>query len=76
MPSGTYKSVCKIPANLFNSLWVYLSINLFSKDFSDEKMIPEILKLEILDGAFVRGDYYGYCGGYFRPLLRWNTLKL
>jgi lipopolysaccharide transport system ATP-binding protein len=73
MPAGNYKSVCKIPPNFFNNGWFNLSVNIFGKNFSDAQMIHEILKIEILDGSTVRGDYFGdYCG-VVRPALEWHT---
>ena len=73
MPAGRYKSVCKIPANFFNNGWFNLSLNLFGKNFSDARMVHEVLKIEILDGSTVRGDYYGGYSGVVRPALEWYT---
>jgi hypothetical protein len=36
-------------------------------------MTHEILKLEILDGSFVRKDYFGGYDGVVRPLFEWKT---
>jgi lipopolysaccharide transport system ATP-binding protein len=76
MPAGMYKSICKIPANFFNNGWFNLSIILFGKVFSDAKIIPEIIKMEILDGETVRGDFYGDYAGVVRPMLDWKTMSL
>jgi hypothetical protein len=75
MPKGNYKSICKIPANLLNNGWFNLTINLFGKNFNDDYMAHEVLRLEILDGAAVRKDYYDEYGGYIRPFFEWNTTK-
>jgi len=75
MPKGNYKSICKIPANLLNNGWFNLTINLFGKNFHDDYMADEVLRLEILDGAAVRKDYYDEYGGYIRPFFEWNTTK-
>jgi lipopolysaccharide transport system ATP-binding protein len=75
MPKGNYKSICKIPANFFNNGLFNLSINIFGKNFSDEYMAQEVLRLEILDGGMVRRDYYGNYEGAIRPLFDWITTK-
>jgi len=75
MIDGAYKSICKIPKNFFNNGWFNMSINLFEKGFSDQKMTHEILRIEIFDGSEVRGDYYGVYGGVVRPLFKWNTIN-
>ena len=75
MPKGNYKSICKIPANFFNNGLLNLSINIFGKNFSDEYMAQEVLRLEILDGGMVRRDYYGNYEGAIRPLFEWITTK-
>lgn len=76
MPKGKYKSLCKIPPNFFNNGLFSVSINLFGKNFSDSQMTDEILKIEILDGTAVRGDYYGDFGGVVRPGFHWQTNRL
>jgi hypothetical protein len=76
MPIGTYKSVCKIPANFFNNGWFNLSINLFGKNFSDARMVHDALRIEVLDGSGVRGDYYGDYSGVVRPDLDWHTERV
>jgi lipopolysaccharide transport system ATP-binding protein len=73
MPIGIYKSVCKIPANFFNNGWFNVSVNLFGKNFSDARLVRETLKIEILDGSTVRGDYFGEYCGVVRPALEWRT---
>lgn len=76
MPAGIYKSVCKIPADFFNNGWFSVALNLFGKSFTDAQMCREVLKLEILDGASLRGDYYGHWAGVVRPALGWSTTKV
>jgi lipopolysaccharide transport system ATP-binding protein len=73
MPAGIYKSICKIPPHFLNNGWFNVSLNLFGRSFSDAKMTHEILKLEILDGSFVRKDYFGGYDGVVRPLFEWKT---
>ncbi len=76
MTRGTYKSVCRVPANFFNNLRVKIGINIFGKGFSDLQTFSDILEVEIIDGARVRGDYYGSYGGVVRPLFEWSTKLL
>jgi lipopolysaccharide transport system ATP-binding protein len=73
MPKGRYVSVCRFPANFFNDRWFDVSLNLFGRHFNDSCMTHKILRLQILDGAAVRGDYYGHYDGTIRPLFDWST---
>jgi lipopolysaccharide transport system ATP-binding protein len=73
MDKGLHRSVCKFPGKLLNYGWFHLSLNLFGKNFSDQVMTNDVLKIEVLDGAVVRGDYFGHYGGYIRPMFHWKT---
>lgn len=75
-PLGLYRTVCKIPGKLLNNGWFNVSISIVGKDHYDSRLVPEALKLEILDGPEVRGDHAGPFDGYFRPSLAWRTRKM
>ncbi len=75
MPKGRYVSVCRIPANFFNDGWFDVSLNLFGRHFIDSCMTHKVLRLRILDGSEVRGDYYGRYDGTVRPLFDWSTRR-
>jgi lipopolysaccharide transport system ATP-binding protein len=76
MPTGTFKSVCKIPKNFLNNGSYLLTINQFAYNYSDLVSSPEVLKIEVLDGLAVRGDYKFGFGGVVRPMLTWETEKI
>lgn len=76
MPAGVYRSRCEIPPNLFNDGVFDIAINLFNKNFTDARLAENVLRIEILDGLAVRGDYTAGYGGVVRPMLSWNTTKL
>jgi lipopolysaccharide transport system ATP-binding protein len=76
MLQGVYKSVCRIPAGFLNDGWFDVSINIFGRHFSDPCMTHNVLKLQIVDGPNVRGDYYGHYDGSVRPLFNWATTKI
>jgi lipopolysaccharide transport system ATP-binding protein len=76
MPSGFYRSVCRIPAGFLNDGWFDVSINLFGRHFSDPCMTHKVLRLQVIDGPAVRGDYYGRYDGAIRPLFDWQTRKI
>lgn len=76
MPKGSYKSKCKIPANLFNNGVFNVSIYMFGKGYTDGYMERDVLRLEILDGPTVRKDYFGGYPGVLRPLFNWATTEL
>lgn len=75
-PKGIFRSSCRVPGRLFNSGTYYISIFMFGENFSDGKMLEHILKIEIEDGVFVRGDYHGEYIGVLRPLFFWETTNL
>lgn len=74
-PPGIYRSICMVPGKLLNSGWFSISVRLMGKEHSDSRLVPEVLKLEILDGPLVRGDYTGDYHGVLRPQLEWITRK-
>ena len=71
--TGFYNSHCKIPGLLFNAGIYFISVYMFSANFSNAKMIEYVLKIEIEDGVIVRGDYHGNYDGFLRPMLEWET---
>jgi lipopolysaccharide transport system ATP-binding protein len=70
---GFYRSVCLIPGKLFNTGTYYVSLFMFGENFSDGKLLEYLLKIEIGDGIFVRGDYHGEYLGVLRPFFNWET---
>jgi lipopolysaccharide transport system ATP-binding protein len=75
MKEGTYRSVCRIPKNLFNNGFYSLSLILFGKNFAESVAEHGILKLEIRDGPEVRGDYFGEYACHIRPFFEWLTVR-
>ena len=75
MPSGEYRSSCRVPANFLNDGWFSLAVNLFGKGFVDGTMTRDVLRIEVLDSPAVRKDYFGRFGGVVRPLLEWRTVS-
>ena len=73
---GSFRSCCLIPGKLFNSGTYYVSIFMFGENFSDGKLLEYLLKIEIEDGIFVRGDYHGEYQGILRPFFNWETKTL
>ena len=73
---GFFRSCCLIPGKLFNSGTYYVSIFMFGENFSDGKLLEYLLKIEIEDGVFVRGDYHGEYQGILRPFFNWETKTL
>ena len=70
---GFYRSICLIPGKLFNSGTYYISLFMFGENFSEGKLLEHLLKIEIEDGIFVRGDYHGEYQGVLRPYFKWET---
>ena len=70
---GLYSSSCKIPGLFFNAGVFYVSIYMFSANFSNAKMLEYVLKIELEDGIRVRGDYHGSYEGILRPMFEWET---
>jgi lipopolysaccharide transport system ATP-binding protein len=71
MPRGQYAARCAVPGNLLNAGWYTVDINLFGKDFTDQHLLRDVLRLEIQDSGELRGDYFGAYHGAVRPALAW-----
>ena len=76
MPLGVYTSTCHIPAGLLNNRIFNVSLNIFGNNFADIVTITDVLRIEVHDGTFVRGDYHGTWSGFIRPLLEWDTQEI
>jgi lipopolysaccharide transport system ATP-binding protein len=72
MPLGQYTARCAVPGNLLNAGWYTIDINLFGKDFTDQHLMRDVLRLDIQDSGELRGDYYGAYHGAVRPALAWS----
>ncbi len=75
-PKGFFRSSCLIPGKLFNSGTYYVSIFMFGENFTDGRYLEYLLKIEIEEGIYVRGDYHGEYKGVLRPLFDWETQNL
>jgi lipopolysaccharide transport system ATP-binding protein len=73
MPRGVYRARCAIPGDLLNAGWFSVDVNLFGKDFTDQQLVRDALRLEVQDSGRLRGDYYGAYYGAIRPALEWHT---
>ncbi|HWZ61139.1 MAG TPA: ABC transporter ATP-binding protein [Gemmatimonadaceae bacterium] len=76
MPRGRYAARCAVPGNLLNAGWYTVDVNLFGKDFTDQHLLREVLRLDIQDSGELRGDYFGAYHGAVRPALAWTMTPL
>jgi homopolymeric O-antigen transport system ATP-binding protein len=76
MPAGRYRSRCLVPGDLLNAGWFTVDLNLFGKDFTDQRLLRDVLRLEVQDSARLRGDYFGAYHGTVRPALEWTTIPV
>jgi lipopolysaccharide transport system ATP-binding protein len=76
MPRGTYRARCQVPGDLLNAGWFSVDVNLFGKDFTDQQLGRDVLRLEVQDSGLLRGDYFGAYHGAVRPALVWRTETL
>jgi lipopolysaccharide transport system ATP-binding protein len=76
LPSGQYRSTCRLPGDLLNSGRFYFSIVGFSAQWSDPFTVDRAVGVEAVDDGILRGDYYGGYGGPLRPRLAWETVSL
>lgn len=75
MQIGEYKSICNIPKNIFNEGVFSVSVMILGKNYTDPLVLDKVLRIEILDGTEVRGDYFGAYACPIRPLFPWYTQK-
>jgi len=76
MPAGTYLTKCQIPKNYLNNGLFSISINMFGKNYSEPKIVNDVLHFHIQDSSEIRGDYHGEYCGCVRPYLGWHTQAL
>ncbi len=76
MPIGDYRSVCHIPKHFFNNGLYRVSLVLFARGYANLVTKSDILTVEIYDGEYVRGDYFGPFSSSTRPLFVWETVKI
>ncbi|MEN6517706.1 MAG: ABC transporter ATP-binding protein [Methanospirillum sp.] len=72
---GRYRTVCRIPQNLFNNGFFKITLYLFEGQYSNHVCLNEVFRFEVLDSSAIRGDWYGGYDGFFRPDLAWSTVK-
>lgn len=75
LSKGKYVATCTVDGNLFNNIELMLSLIVFGSQWTDSYVIENALKIKGLDDGFLKGDYYGEYGGFFRPKLKWLTIK-
>lgn len=76
VPKGVYYSECQIPKQLLNQGVYTVDVIFFEKQFSQIKTIKNALNFEIHDGPSLRKDYFGEFGGFVRPKLTWQNIKI
>jgi lipopolysaccharide transport system ATP-binding protein len=76
MPAGSYRAICAVPGDLLNAGCFSVDVNLFGKDFTDQRLLRDVLRLDVQDSGRLRGDYYGAYVGAVRPALHWRTERL
>jgi lipopolysaccharide transport system ATP-binding protein len=76
MPKGRYRTRCAVPGDLLNAGWFTVDVNVFGKDFTDQRLLRDVLRLELQDSGNLRGDYYGAYLGVVRPALAWRTERI
>jgi lipopolysaccharide transport system ATP-binding protein len=76
MKRGFYRSTCSIPAYFLNNKVFKINLILFGANYSNTLVIEDVLRIDVLDGGYVRKDYLGDYEGVFRPLLPWRTVEL
>ena len=75
LQNGRYRTICVIPGDFLNNGRYTVSINIFDYNFDDFISLNSILKLEVGDHRFLRGNFEGIYGGLTRPNLQWKTEK-
>lgn len=72
---GRYRTVCRIPRNLFNNGFFKITMYFFEGQYSNHFCLNEVFKFDVLDSPAIRGDWYGGYDGFFRPDLTWTTVR-
>jgi lipopolysaccharide transport system ATP-binding protein len=73
---GFYSTSCTIPGNLLNQGKFFININGYCENYIHHFFIQNPLSFEAHNDGFICSDYKGNWGGYFKPLLKWETNTL
>ena len=76
MPSGLYRSVCRIPANFLNDKSYYITAIIGRVPSNTIALEDNILSFRVHDSGEMRKEYYSGWLGVIRPRLAWQTEKL
>ncbi len=71
---GNYKSIIEIPENFFNDGIFTISLATIF-DYQENILLENLMSFETIDDGWLKKDYFGNYGGYFRPFLKWETLQ-
>ena len=74
-PIGTYKSICKLPANFFNEGRYRIHI-IYVNNGTYAGIVENAVCLEKVDSGRNRDSFYDVWGGITRPILEWQTSKI
>ena len=76
MPSGLYRSVCRIPANFLNDKSYSITAIIGRFPSNTIALEENILTFRVHDSGEMRKEYYGGWLGVIRPRLAWQTERL
>jgi lipopolysaccharide transport system ATP-binding protein len=75
-PRGTFRSVCRIPANLLNEGVVRVQLMVVKDQAAVTYSMDAALVFDVVDASDRRGGYLGKWEGVVRPDLPWETRLL
>jgi len=73
-PKGTYKAVCRIPANFLNEGRYAVTAIVGMVPNETQVIEKDVLSFDVHDTGEMRKEFYGGWLGVVRPKLAWNTV--
>jgi lipopolysaccharide transport system ATP-binding protein len=73
LKKGTYKSICKLEKNTFNTGKYFFTILLVGNNFEILAQLDKIVSIEFNELGTQRGNYFGDWNGALRPYFNWTN---
>lgn len=75
LKKGTYKSICKLDKNTFNTGKYFFTILLIGDNFEKIVELEKVVSIELIEEGVKRGEFYGHWSGLVRPYFEWTNFK-
>ena len=72
METGTYRSICHIPASFFNDCYLNIGVGFFGKNFNDHIVKKDLLRFQVINDEISPQKYNSE---YLPTVFKWETIR-